>query len=948
MSRIDRPRLAALAAALLWGLAFLGRCPADEIGLGRRAAQYGRFAEAEAIFLKVGRETSGKTLNTARMARLNLALLYKSFNRLADAKRICRDEITAGGMRKTAAENAEALAPFRIALAGVFIFEGDLNGANQQIGIAKECFTSDQIYMTQQGREVLHLNALIEFLHYKKTPAGRLAAEDLAGHAEKCWQDLLYAQQLRKDLPGEARTELYLSQLCFLRWQRGAIRDAAAEIEKYRTAYTLLQKDVIEHKRKADEYQQKLEDYRAKIAGNNPSLLAELKTLRAERNTERDDLVTRSNDLRRQRAVVISRYDAAWSDMLPGGPQASAADSTGEAKGGPGEQIPQDVRDARARVAHAAALLEESPIYPTLQYAALCHRAAVLRAAARWDRHPSLNDEIERCLTTAVKLLEIPRLSFSESEVDRAEFLFQYTQAFDQLIEWYRQHDETKKALIYAEMCRSRSLLDWIGANGGDDQQMAMERTQKEAEKIDRLTRQAESPVPGANAERNKMLAEIETARLEYVDKRQRELNRTAAGRAGFGKILTREDASEIIQDRIDRRDLVLYYHAGASNTYLFVLGLDSQPKLYRLGYNAAGVDRASAWVAQENVPAVKIDTWVKDYLKVFAHRGEFPKSRPARELSDHADLLLPQDLRQELRAAIKERPRPLIISADGALEQLPFEALWVKDKDREPSFLVDYLFSDGDHASRQPSLPQGIAYTPSLTILRFQEESESRPFQPSLVTAARSDFAAENLEDLRLANGESKAVCAAFAFLPADSRKQLLDKEATKRELLHEIKKLQPACVHLATHCENASFASKLLLYPGSDAGPHDDGGLTTGEISSGFPLDSCRLAVLSACRTNVGSKIEGEMSMSIARAFLAAHAHRVVASQWPVDDAAACQFATDLLNRVAHDWQNGIPCDYAAAMIAARRNVRSDFGDDPFYWAPFILIGPPRDGTK
>ena len=137
-------------------------------------------------------------------------------------------------------------------------------------------------------------------------------------------------------------------------------------------------------------------------------------------------------------------------------------------------------------------------------------------------------------------------------------------------------------------------------------------------------------------------------------------------------------------------------------------------------------------------------------------------------------------------------------------------------------------------------------------------------------------------------------------------------------------------------------------MLYPDRDAaGVRDDGLLTIGEIQD-LPLRECRLAVLSACQTNLGAEIRGEMALSISRAFLVAGAHRVVASQWPVGDQAAYEHLGSFLAEVARRWIEKDPCDYAAAMSIARHKLRKRHPDDPFYWAPFILIGPARDVTR
>ena len=59
--------------------------------------------------------------------------------------------------------------------------------------------------------------------------------------------------------------------------------------------------------------------------------------------------------------------------------------------------------------------------------------------------------------------------------------------------------------------------------------------------------------------------------------------------------------------------------------------------------------------------------------------------------------------------------------------------------------------------------------------------------------------------------------------------------------------------------------------------------------------------MAVLSAVPDEQGPEISGEMAMGISRAFLVAKARRVVASQWSVEDKAACEFAKHFLRKVA-----------------------------------------------
>ena len=89
--------------------------------------------------------------------------------------------------------------------------------------------------------------------------------------------------------------------------------------------------------------------------------------------------------------------------------------------------------------------------------------------------------------------------------------------------------------------------------------------------------------------------------------------------------------------------------------------------------------------------------------------------------------------------------------------------------------------------------------------------------------------------------------------------------------------------------------------------------------------------------------------MGNSLARAFLAAGAKRVVASFWKVDDEAAFKLMKTFSKEVARQMTaNNQEVDYAGALHTAMAELRNnkDTSKDtssPYYWAPFALIGPP-----
>ena len=116
--------------------------------------------------------------------------------------------------------------------------------------------------------------------------------------------------------------------------------------------------------------------------------------------------------------------------------------------------------------------------------------------------------------------------------------------------------------------------------------------------------------------------------------------------------------------------------------------------------------------------------------------------------------------------------------------------------------------------------------------------------------------------------------------------------------------------------------------------AGGEDDGFLRLHEIY-GLRLDA-DLAVLSACASNAGRVVAGEGVFALSRGFLVAGARRVVASQWPVDDASTAALMGDFFRRLTTS------PDLARALRDAKLRLRRDARwGDPFFWAPFVLTG-------
>jgi CHAT domain-containing protein len=262
-----------------------------------------------------------------------------------------------------------------------------------------------------------------------------------------------------------------------------------------------------------------------------------------------------------------------------------------------------------------------------------------------------------------------------------------------------------------------------------------------------------------------------------------------------------------------------------------------------------------------------------------------------------------------------------LVIISDGALHQLPFEAL---RPDRGDAMLGDRF---------------DISVVPSATLwLRLRQARQPHASRGALVLAnpdvppVRPDIEMAPLTRLPWARAEGEWIAKRLGLQPADGREGAAASEAfLKHAPLRDY-----GVVHLAAHARANAVAperSAVFLTPGA---PDEDGWLQPGEIAA---LDFAGgLVVLSACESADGLLLSGEGPLSLARAFFAGGAGGVVASRWAVrDDDAAW-----LMER----FYDGLAAGQSAAssLRQARRDARAH-GVPAAAWASMTSLG---DGER
>lgn len=277
-----------------------------------------------------------------------------------------------------------------------------------------------------------------------------------------------------------------------------------------------------------------------------------------------------------------------------------------------------------------------------------------------------------------------------------------------------------------------------------------------------------------------------------------------------------------------------------------------------------------------------------------------------------------------------------LIISADGILHLLPFEALSHGNSFVVDSKVVSYtpsatvlwrLRTTQIAESRRPLLAVGAV---EYKLVRALPKSVERGSLTAVVVRGLAELSSSRLEDLPGSRDEVLAI----AQIAGPNTELLLGQKATesafKNQALADYR-----VIHLATHAAaDPQYPDRAALVLGIAPNTSDDGLLQVREIMH-LPIKA-DLVTLSACDTNVGTA-EGEAGVvNLEQAFLVAGARAVVASLWNVEDNSTTALMKAFYTYLAqHE-------DKALALAHAKRDMLEHYGDpSPYYWAPFVLVG-------
>ena len=390
---------------------------------------------------------------------------------------------------------------------------------------------------------------------------------------------------------------------------------------------------------------------------------------------------------------------------------------------------------------------------------------------------------------------------------------------------------------------------------------------------------------------------DLTQARNDLRDFRQRAYARQPATRV--------QHPAELDLDRLPAEldDVTIISYVTGEKTFAFLIG----PKR----------DGRRAVVAR----TIAMDTPTLHPLIIrFAGLVEQRNLRTPEVAAELYDVLL-APFEDELRSA-----RLVCFIPDSVLWLIPFHALG-----RDGSVLIERL---------------PVFYAPSISVLAATTSMRARKTadSPKLLAVANAAISSETASLYRAFDPDAPLGPIPETETEVRAIGRIYGRDATRiytgnaaRETT--FKREAPAydILHIATHGvmhPAAPMFSSLVLNASPDE--EDDGVLEAREIAT-LPLNAS-LAVLSACDTGKADGLQGSAVVGLSWAFLAAGCPTTVVSQWKAQSATTATMMVDFHRHLA----DGIPAPEALrrAQLALRRNPRYR---NPFYWAPFVVIGAP-----
>lgn len=366
--------------------------------------------------------------------------------------------------------------------------------------------------------------------------------------------------------------------------------------------------------------------------------------------------------------------------------------------------------------------------------------------------------------------------------------------------------------------------------------------------------------------------------------------------------------------------DMLLRIHVAPTAIYEWITAPGSDANI--LEFYSFAVDRQ------------KLRLLVQEIKTAFDQgRPDLLKSETLHQISS---LIVPAEISARLASA-----KRLIYIPDDCLFLIPLEILlW--DGDKVPEVAVSYYPSVRDFVSWRGTGPNQRTWAKAFVGFADPITADDDPRLLSLKQAngtpndpvQTGDIARRGISLSRIPGTADEVNSIGKLFDSAHEANEVyLGFDATKGRVLHT--DLTPfRYVHFATHGllpGDARIDEPALVL--SRDSKSNDMLLSMSEILN-LRLNA-DLVVLSACNTGSGKLAKGEGVMNLGKAFMSAGSSSVAMSLWQVSDVSTSL----LMHAFYEELLAGKPKPVALAL--ARKKVHSSGFTNPFFWAPFILVG-------
>jgi len=397
------------------------------------------------------------------------------------------------------------------------------------------------------------------------------------------------------------------------------------------------------------------------------------------------------------------------------------------------------------------------------------------------------------------------------------------------------------------------------------------------------------------------------------------------------------------ISMHLEKNELYIDYARTDKNYYIF--SLDSQENI-----TFQKLNRDTTLQIDQLVHDFRrnIDTIVNEH-NLTAGRMQVLKEQAKKILSKLYRFALYEPLSKVITNHSK-----LVISPDGALRLIPFEALYDKStgnylieskkiryipNGKELVRLYSYVYKTDNTDSiifANPDYNADIA-----SIRRKERENEDLKGWGTSYSFNRSGVV-RSLFRMRFSPlpGTQAEAHAIETLLGKTRVKEYIETNATESNLF-KIKR--PKILHIATHgffindktIPNPMLKSGIALSGANiSAIRGQSDGIVTALKLVGLDLKGTDLVVLSACNTGVVDPRSTESVSGLAKAFIQAGAKDIVMSLWSVNDQSTKELMTSFYRQIDQK-KSYIDALREAKLKMIRRNMH------PYFWGPFILSG-------